>query len=54
MLRECRTCGRHTDDLYRINSWLICYECARGREFWEVLRSEEIPAPEESVGGRAS
>ena len=39
IVSECKTCGRQTDDLYPINGWLVCYNCVRGRPFWELLRA---------------
>jgi len=38
MMRCCRACSRHTDDIYEINGWLICFGCVRTPRFWEMLR----------------
>jgi len=38
MMRRCRACSRHTDDIYEINGWLICFGCVRTPRFWEMLR----------------
>ena len=51
MVRRCRACSRHSDDLYEINGWLVCFSCVRTQRFWEMLR--ESWADEPLVAGPA-
>jgi len=54
MMRRCRACDRHSDDLYEINGWQVCFSCTRTKRFWEMLRESLTAVSATGVGGSSA